>query len=1586
MFDELLPELQRLGGTPHELLRVVQLCGENQQILRGHFNRYIGFFLVEALKALLKTRCDPWLGSISALRLVECVLLNSMTAPEDRPQLCELLQAVLRSRTMPPRGASGRLEAACMCLLEPQVQILYAPERHPRPGPRQGLLPGTAAADVLEERLTRLVDSLLPTAQTLELRERAFEAFDAVIFRRFGVHGRQFGSAVNGFQMQSSDIDVSVLIPPDLQARIIAEAQERAEGAPADSEATAAFAGMPNIADWHYLEKRLQMKMACIAATRALAEELRRSGLTVVETIEAARVPIVKCRHAVPFLNKESDKEGEIEFDVDISFCNEVAYHNSRLLRAYSDFDTRARALGVLVKYWAKRRKINSPFDGTLSSYSYSIMVVHYLQVRGILPNLQCPSIEALAATGRDAVDQVSLEGCHNVWFLNPSDYGTSSSEGEEGCRQTAVPIEAWFGAQAPPELNLRELFYGFFRYFAVEFNSYSSVVTIRLPDVRPTKAEYFSVQVAEGGEHDVLPDAAMAAADGDIADQAAADAAEAEAMEAEDAAEEGREEDDRARGLPDVDTPMGSPELVAFAASGDELNLPALPPSVVAAAEANDIVRSDFFDSEDEVVLTGRMKSYDAEAGSGLIIREGGDGGEVWFNREEHERSGVCDGDSVSFAVTSDADGKLQARGLRHRPPPWLGGDDLGRSPLRSALEAEETALETAAAEDSSGAPVAFAASEGGGGAVEARCSEPDTNPFWGSVKTFNEETGFGFVACDATFQLFHRDVFLHHRQMKAAEGVKVGDFVSFSLELNLKGQPQARRVSKIDKAAAKAASGQAFTSEDTDAMPAEEAVAAAAVGGGVGAEEAAAINLGGGAAADLTTTAIVDSADWPAAALTTAAGGGGAAAAVGNTGHGGALQGPSHGAPVTSYAVQKRIGDRPCLCIDDPFEKNRVLGTTFIGHELFCRELLRALSILKKGGEKTCEELLKERETSPTRRRDPQREFSPIPQQMQFMRPDGEVKVSVQIEKAIKKDLVGRVIGQNGNVIKMIRDNAGLEDARIHEYKGSGSMLLLKGEPENVRQALLHVEQVTHGPKQRNREAYAASQQSPGLGPAGAKSPFLSPSPGAERPMLSLERQTSAGLGTDASARTTPQPKAQALGGARGGAVKGGSPRGVPSKGGALSSMSLPPTAAGLGAGSMKSLSPGPAGGRLSAGPASADQYSRGQPPMMNGLQDPDTPSTPRRSSVQSVLGQYSDQHQSPTSEMVVRSGTGGPILGTSMLRTQPPSPQQGGHLSTAVSASVPRRPTNAADLEAQLTAAAQSAADLVAQSAAQSQQLQLGGPRTHTAADFEAQLLARSTGSRNDMDAAQRLPPAPPSGPNPSPRHDGSRPEHAQRMLQDAAQRRPAERAEEPPPPPPPERAERERPQDGKGPLGGKGGPTRRERPVIGAGKMRSMADLENEYTTRRRSSINEAGASASEVDRDHEGLESGGARGAEERENGGGRSRRKHRNIGQAVGSDDIGDSSLGYLGGAPGGASGPMPDASARAVPRSFREDGYRSSERALPTSAFLAPESGDGVEGAAASGRSRRKNKGNKIPTNVGAIESSPAAPNIKWQ
>ncbi|KAK6954253.1 hypothetical protein Daesc_004220 [Daldinia eschscholtzii] len=79
----------------------------------------------------------------------------------------------------------------------------------------------------------------------------------------------------------------------------------------------------------------------------------------------------------------------------DINFSAHLALHNTLLLRCYSYTDPRVRPMVLFVKHWAKARGINTPYRGTLSSYGYVLMVLHYL-VNVAVPFV-CPNLQQLA-------------------------------------------------------------------------------------------------------------------------------------------------------------------------------------------------------------------------------------------------------------------------------------------------------------------------------------------------------------------------------------------------------------------------------------------------------------------------------------------------------------------------------------------------------------------------------------------------------------------------------------------------------------------------------------------------------------------------------------------------------------------------------------------------------------------------------------------------------------------------------------------------------------------------------------------------------------------------------------------------------------------------------------------------------------------------------------------------------------------------------------------------------------------------------------------------------------------------------------
>ncbi|KAH8601594.1 hypothetical protein B0O99DRAFT_196068 [Bisporella sp. PMI_857] len=82
----------------------------------------------------------------------------------------------------------------------------------------------------------------------------------------------------------------------------------------------------------------------------------------------------------------------DIGIQCDINFSAELALHNTLLLRCYSHSDPRVKELILFVKHWAKVRGINTPYRGTLSSYGYVLMVLHYLV--NITQPFVCPNLQ----------------------------------------------------------------------------------------------------------------------------------------------------------------------------------------------------------------------------------------------------------------------------------------------------------------------------------------------------------------------------------------------------------------------------------------------------------------------------------------------------------------------------------------------------------------------------------------------------------------------------------------------------------------------------------------------------------------------------------------------------------------------------------------------------------------------------------------------------------------------------------------------------------------------------------------------------------------------------------------------------------------------------------------------------------------------------------------------------------------------------------------------------------------------------------------------------------------------------------------
>ncbi|XP_077142927.1 poly(A) RNA polymerase GLD2 isoform X1 [Ranitomeya variabilis] len=151
-----------------------------------------------------------------------------------------------------------------------------------------------------------------------------------------------------------------------------------------------------------------------------------------------AKVPIVKFR----------DKVSGVEFDLNVN--NVVGIRNTFLLRTYAHTESRVRPLVLVVKRWAGHHGINDASRGTLSSYSLVLMVLHYLQTlpEPILPSLQKKYPECFNPA-------MQLHLVHHAPRNIPQCVSKNAS-------------------------SLGDLLVGFLKYFAIEFDWKSKMISVR--------------------------------------------------------------------------------------------------------------------------------------------------------------------------------------------------------------------------------------------------------------------------------------------------------------------------------------------------------------------------------------------------------------------------------------------------------------------------------------------------------------------------------------------------------------------------------------------------------------------------------------------------------------------------------------------------------------------------------------------------------------------------------------------------------------------------------------------------------------------------------------------------------------------------------------------------------------------------------------------------------------------------------------------------------------------------------------------------------------------------------------------------
>jgi len=254
-------------------------------------------------------------------------------------------------------------------------------------------------------------------------------------FGRFDI----FGSCKNGFGADGCDIDICFRFAYDLLG---------------ENE---------NSKDVKILKKFAQMLRTYPKVRR-------------VTPIIKAKVPIIKLDYIF------MDSTRKVVHKCDISLYNILALYNTHLLRVYSQIDSRVQVLGMTVKRFAKVYtlfrflliflslnfgffypfvpfkvcNISDASKGSLSSYAYILMTLHYLQ--------QCnpPVIPVLQELCSSELTETKIDGWNVAHF-------------EDLSRLSSV----W------PYLNknkdsVGDLFLGFLRYYSEIFSFDENVVCVR--------------------------------------------------------------------------------------------------------------------------------------------------------------------------------------------------------------------------------------------------------------------------------------------------------------------------------------------------------------------------------------------------------------------------------------------------------------------------------------------------------------------------------------------------------------------------------------------------------------------------------------------------------------------------------------------------------------------------------------------------------------------------------------------------------------------------------------------------------------------------------------------------------------------------------------------------------------------------------------------------------------------------------------------------------------------------------------------------------------------------------------------------
>ncbi|KAH9503294.1 Glycerol 2-dehydrogenase (NADP(+)) [Bulinus truncatus] len=209
------------------------------------------------------------------------------------------------------------------------------------------------------------------------------------------------GSSMTGFATRSSDVDMCLMIS----------------------------------------EQEIDQRNKAMVILQAIAKVLRKCAFMRSAEVISAKVPILKF----------FDTVSQVECDLNIN--NLIGIRNTHLLRCYAYMDWRVRPLMLFIKHWARFHDINDASKKTISSYSLTLMLIHYLQAGINPPVLPC---------------------LHSMYPHLFSIYNNV-------CRLSLNFSENNINFVSQNNVTLGELFLGFLNYYSNIFNYDTQVISVRL-------------------------------------------------------------------------------------------------------------------------------------------------------------------------------------------------------------------------------------------------------------------------------------------------------------------------------------------------------------------------------------------------------------------------------------------------------------------------------------------------------------------------------------------------------------------------------------------------------------------------------------------------------------------------------------------------------------------------------------------------------------------------------------------------------------------------------------------------------------------------------------------------------------------------------------------------------------------------------------------------------------------------------------------------------------------------------------------------------------------------------------------------